>query len=50
MDHSLNKGRLEDLLSQTRAATSMFKEAKKDGTEVSVSTLTNGRKTFTSKT
>lgn len=48
MDHSLNKGRLEDLLSQTRAA--MFKEAKKDGTEVSVSTLTNGRKTFTSKT
>lgn len=42
--------RLEGLLSQTRALTSMFKEAEKDETEVSGRALTHGRKTFTSKT
>lgn len=50
MDCWPNKVRLEGLLSQTRALTSMFKEAEKDETEVSGRALTHGRKTFTSKT
>lgn len=50
MDCWLNKMRLEGLLSQTRAVTSMFKEAEKDETEVSGRALTHGGKTLTSKT
>lgn len=50
MECWLNKWRLEDLLSQNRAAKSMFKAAEKDETEVLVRALTNGRKTFTSTT
>lgn len=49
MDCWHNKGRLEDLLSQIHAITSMFKDAEKDETAVLVKALTHGRKTLTSK-
>ena len=49
MDCWHNKGRLEDLLSQIQAITSMFKGAEKDETAVLVKALTRGRKTCTSK-